>query len=140
MCHFVSGLGLSGYYLFDHHFGELLAMAVFTTIAFATFLLEHDHFVTFYEGKDHLSVYFCAFHGRHSDFNVAVGIYEKHFVECHFLTFLYFIAEMMDIKVFSFFYLELLSFDFNNCVHLFVLQIVIYSVGRLRAFSVECFF
>lgn len=96
-------------------------MAVFTTIAFATFLLEDYHFFTFYEGKKNLAVYFSTFNGRCTDFNVAVGIDQKHFVECDCIAFFNFVAEMVDIKVFTLFSFELLSFDFYNCVHLIVL-------------------
>lgn len=96
-------------------------MSVFTAIAFATFFLENDYFVTFYEGNEHLAIYFCAFNGRHSDFYIAVGIYEKHFVESNCVALFYFVAEMVDIKEFTFFSLKLLSFDFYDSVHLLFL-------------------
>ena len=97
-------------------------MAVFAAIAFATFFLENDHFVSLDEGKNNLSVHFCAFNGRHTDFNVAVGIDKKNFVERDRVAFLELFAEMVDIQIFSFFNFKLLSFYFYNCVHLFVMQ------------------
>lgn len=97
-------------------------MSVFTAIAFATFLLENNHFFTFYERHKHLAIYFCTFHGRHSDFNVAVGIKKKHFVESDCVTLFHFLAEMVDIKEFSFLSLKLLSFDFYDSVHLLLID------------------
>ncbi len=92
-------------------------MAVFTTIAFATFLLENDHFLTLYEGKKHFTVYFSTFNGRCADFYVAVGIEKKYFVEGDCVALFYFVAEVVDIKEFTFFSLKLLSFDFYDSVH-----------------------
>ena len=93
-------------------------MTVFAAIAFATFLLEDDHFLTLYEGLENFAIHFSSFNGRSTDFNVAVGIEKKHFVESNSVALFYFIAEVVDIKVFTFFSFKLLSFDFYDSVHL----------------------
>lgn len=103
--------------IFNHHFGEELTVAVFTAIAFATLLFEDDYFFTFYEVLEYLASHVCTFYGRRTDFNVAVGIDEKHFVEYDLVTLLGFFAEVVDVQIFAFFGLELLSFDFYDCVH-----------------------
>ena len=92
-------------------------MAVEAAIAFATFLLEDDHLVALYEGKENFACYLCAFYGRHTDSHVAVGVKKKDFVEDYSLAFLYFIAEMVHIQILAFFGFELLTFDFYDCVH-----------------------
>ena len=97
-------------------------MAVFATIAFATFFLENDHFVTFYEGFFILAYHFRAFHGRRTDLNVAVGVQKKDFVEAYGIAFLHVVAEMVDIQELALFGLELLSFDFYDCVHFLYLM------------------
>ena len=49
MCHNeLSFKGLSNYF-FNHNFGEVLTVAVETTIAFAAFLLEDNDLVTFHQ-------------------------------------------------------------------------------------------
>ncbi len=93
-------------------------MTVFTTIAFTTFFLENNHLLTLYKGNEHFTIHFCTFNGRSTDFNVAVGLNKKHLVESDSVTFFHFFAEMMDIKVLTFFSLKLLSFDFYDSVHL----------------------
>ena len=106
-------------------------MTVQAAIAFAAFLLEDDHFFTFNEGKENFGLHLSTFNGRNSDFNVAVGIEKKHFVEDHFLAFLYFVAEMMNIQELALFGLELLSFDFNDSVHCFLdVDFISVTVGR----------
>ena len=93
-------------------------MSVFAAIAFAASFLENDHFLALHEGKKHFTIHFSAFNGRRADLNVAVGIYEKHFVESDCVALLHFIAEVVDIEVFSLFSLKLLSFDFYDSVQL----------------------
>ena len=92
-------------------------MAVFTTIAFATFLLEYDHLFTFYQRGEYLAVYFGTFYGRRAYSYCAVGIQKEYFVEGHCIALLGLLAEVVDIKVFTLFSFELLSFDFYNSVH-----------------------
>ena len=92
-------------------------MAVLTTVTFATFFLENDHFLTLYEGNEYFSVNFSTFNGRSSDLYVAVGIEKENFVECNGFAFFHLIAEMMNIQILALFGFELLSFNFYNCVH-----------------------
>ncbi len=93
-------------------------MAVFAAISFATFFLENDHFLALYKGSEHFTFNFSAFNGRRTDFDVAVGIEKKHFVESDSVALFHFVAEMMDIQELALFGLELLSFDFYDSVHL----------------------
>ena len=58
-------------------------MTVLATVVVATFLLEDDNFIAFYEGTFYLAYYFCTFNGRCANFDGTVGIYEKHFVEVY---------------------------------------------------------
>ncbi len=92
-------------------------MTVLATIAFAAFLLEDDHFLAL-QGSENLAFHFCAFHGRHTDLNVAVGINEENFVERNGFAFFHFLAEIMNIQVFAFLGFELLSFNFYDSVNL----------------------
>ena len=92
-------------------------MSVFTAIAFATFFLENDHFLTLHEGNENFAVYFGTFNGRCTNSYVAVGFEKKYFVERDSVSLFYFIAEVVNIQILAFFGLELLSLDFYNCVH-----------------------
>ncbi len=93
-------------------------MAVFTTIAFATLLLEDDHFITFHEGTLYLANYFCSFNGRSTYLNGTVGVYEQNAVKLYSITFLLLVAEIMNIQELAGLSLELLSLNFNNYKHL----------------------
>ena len=107
-------------------------MTVETTITFATFLLENDHFVTLHEGLHHFTLHCGPFNGRSTDFYVAVGIKKKHFPKCDLVTCLYLFAEMVNIQKFAFFGFELLSFDFYNSVHYSYYIFVITTARRRR--------
>lgn len=109
--------GLSNY-VFNHNFGEILAMAVFTTIAFATLFLENDHFITFYEGTFYLANYFCSFNNGSTYFYFTVNIGKKNTVENDFLLFFNVVAEEVNIQELTFFSFELLSLNFYDYVHL----------------------
>ena len=104
-------------------------MAVETTIAFATFFLENEYFVTFYEGFLDLAYYFCSFDGRSADFNGTVGISEENTVELDSVAFFYLLAEEMNIQEFVFFSFELLSLNFYDNVHL---MLYVLKVNPLR--------
>ncbi len=92
-------------------------MAVFTTIAFAAFLLENDHLVALHEGLEDFSRDRDTFHGRCTDFNVAVGIQQEDLVESDLVASLEVVAEMVDIQILAFFSFELQSLDFYDSVH-----------------------
>ncbi len=92
-------------------------MTVFHTVTFATFFLENDHFVTFYEGSSYFAYYLCTFHGRRTDLNVTVGVCEKHTVKFYLVTLFYLFAEIVYIQELVFFSFELLSLNFYNYKH-----------------------
>ncbi len=118
MCHFyLRFLGLCNY-VFDHDLREVLAMAVETTIAFATFLLEDDYLVAFYEGTFYLANYFGSLYGGSAYLDGTVGVYEQDAVEYDLFTLFLLVAEIVYIQELSGLGLELLSFDFYDCVHL----------------------
>ena len=104
-------------------------MAVETTIAFATFFLENEYFVTFYEGFLDLANYFCSFDGRSADFNGTVGISEENTVKLYCVAFFYLLAEIMNIQEFVFFSFKLLSLNFYDNVHL---MLYVLKVNPLR--------
>lgn len=56
-------------------------MTVFAAIAFTSFLLEDDNFVTFHEGTFYLANYFCSFNGRSAYLNGTVGIHEQYTIK-----------------------------------------------------------
>ena len=91
-------------------------MSVETTIALAALLLEHEHFVTLYEGLEHFTLYLGAFYCGCAYCHVAVCVQEKNFLEAYGVTLLY-VAKVMNIQELAFLGLELLSFDFYDCVH-----------------------
>lgn len=117
MCHFfLIFKGLSDY-VFNNNFGEILAMAVLATIAFAAFLLEHDHLVTFYEGFLYLAYYFCALYEGCADLYGTIGVNEQHTVKFYRLSVLDFVAEVVYIQEAVLFCLELLTLNFYDNVH-----------------------
>ena len=95
-------------------------MAVFTAIAFATFLLENDYFVTFHQGYGYFAYHLCTFYGRCSNCYVTVGVYEQYTVELNCVAFFFLVAEIVNIQELAGFCLELLSLNFYNCVHLLI--------------------
>jgi len=92
-------------------------MSVQTAIAFATFFLENDHVLTFYEGSLYLANNFCPFYGGRANCNGTVGVYEQYVVELNAVALFLVVAEIVDIQLFAGFGAELLSLDFYNCVH-----------------------
>ncbi len=92
-------------------------MAVFTTIAFATFLLENDHFFTFYERCENLTNHLCAFYCGGAYLYSTIGISEENAIKFDSVTFFGCISEIMNIQELASFCFELLSLDFYNCVH-----------------------
>ncbi len=96
-------------------------MAVFAAIAFATFLLEYDHFVTFYEGLFNLANNFSSFNSGSTDFHGTIGFSEENAVEFNLVTFFNLLSEVVDIQEFACFSFELLSLNFYDNVHLLFL-------------------
>ena len=103
-------------------------MTVFTTIAFAAFLLENDYFVafeesgllTFYLVSCYLADYFCAFDCGCAYLYGSVGVDEEHAVEFNLVACLDSVAEIVNIQEAVLFCLELLALDFYDYVHLIV--------------------
>ena len=104
-------------YVFNNNLSEILAMAVFAAIAFATLLLEDDHFVTLYKRGCNLAYYFCTFDYRCADLNGTVGVNEQDAVEFNRLTFLDFFAEVVYIQEAVLFSFELLALNLYDNVH-----------------------
>ncbi len=92
-------------------------MTVQLAVTFTTLLLEDDYLITFHEGTFYLANYFSAFHCRSTYCDGTVGIDEEDAVEGHFVAFLHICSEMVNIQPLAGFGLELLSLNFNNCVH-----------------------
>ena len=118
MCHFFKILRGLSYYVFNHYLGEVLTMAVFAAIVFATFFLENEYFVTFHEGTLHLANYFCSFNGRSTYLNGTVGVNEEDAVKLYGIALFLLVAEIMNIQELSGLGLELLSLNFYNYKHL----------------------
>ena len=93
-------------------------MAVFTTIAFATLLLEDDHFITFHEGTLYLANNFCSFNGRSAYFNGTVGVNEEYAIKLYSVALFLLVAEIVNVQELSGLGLELLSLNFYNYKHL----------------------
>ncbi len=93
-------------------------MAVFAAIAFATFFLENDHFVTFYERGFYLAYYFCTFYGGSADFHGTILVDQKNAVKLYGLAGFHCFAEIVYIQETALFGFELLSLNFYDSVHL----------------------
>ena len=95
-------------------------MAVFAAVAFATFFLEHDYLVAFYEGGSDFAYHFGTFHGGSAYFYFAVGVGKENAVKFYAVAFLYIVAQVVHIQKAVFLGLELLALDFYDYVHLFI--------------------
>lgn len=92
-------------------------MTVFTTIAFAAFLLENDYLVTLYKRSEHFTNHFGAFDSRSAYLNVTISVSEENAIKFYLVSFFHGFAEIMNIQELVGFSLELLSLNFYNCVH-----------------------
>ena len=95
-------------------------MTVLATVVVATFLLEDDNFIAFYEGTFYLAYYFCPFYGGRAYLDGTVGVNEEDLVKLYGLALFLLVAEIVDIQEFACFGLELLSLNFYDSVHFFV--------------------
>ena len=100
---------------------EQLAMAVFAAIALAALFLEDDDMFTLEHGGQYLAYYLCTVNCGCAYFYVTVGINEQHVAEFYCIALLG-VAEVLNIQILACFGLELLSFDFYNCVHFYRLS------------------
>ncbi len=91
-------------------------MAVFTTVAFATFFLENNHFVAFYELLLNSANDFGTFYSGGAYFDFAFHIGQEHAVELYGCSFFYLVAKIVNIQEAVFFCFELLSLNFYDYV------------------------
>ena len=92
-------------------------MAVFAAVAFATLLLEDNHFVALYKGGGYFTYHFGAFDGGCAYLYGAVYVGQEHAVKLYGLTLLNLFAQVVYIQETVFLGLELLSLDFYDNVH-----------------------
>ena len=86
-------------------------------VAFPAFFLEDDYLVVF-EVAEYFCRHRCAVHFGCAYFYVAVVVNEEHVVEADGAAFV--AVETVYIHFAVFFYFELMTCDFYDCVHLFV--------------------
>lgn len=106
-------------------------MAVLTTIALAALLLEDDYLVALHEVLQDLANYFCAIDGGSTHLDSTVGFSEEHTVKLNLLSFFDSFAEIVDIQELLGLGLELLSLNFYDCVHLFLIINTVTSLGEI---------
>ncbi len=92
-------------------------MTVFATIAFTTFLLENNHFVTLHERNKHLADNLRAVYCRSADLYRTLRLAEKNTVKLYLVTLFGILTKIVNIQELLRLCLELLSLDFYNCVH-----------------------
>ena len=102
--------------MFDGNLGELVTITVQLAVTFAALLVEHEHLVAFYEGRNHFAYDLGAFDGGSAYFHVAVVVNEQHFLKFNSLTAFCF-ADVVDEELLALFNLELLTVNLYDCVH-----------------------
>ena len=115
MCH--SEILLLSDYLFNFYLCELGAVTILLTIVLATLHLENDDLVTLNKRIHNLYYYFGTFNSWCTDCDSSVFVDEEHFVKFNGLTSLG-ILDTVNEELLAFLYLELLTVNFYNCVHL----------------------
>ncbi len=103
-------------YLFYFNLSELLAMTVLFAIVLATLHLEDNHFLALYKRIHYFYNYFCTFNYGCSYCDSIAVLYEQHSVKLNSLACLNVLQAVYE-ELLALFYLELLAFNFNNCVH-----------------------
>lgn len=106
-------------------------MAVLTTIAFATLLLEDDYLLALYEGGENLANDLGTLDSGSTNLNCIVGFGEENTVEFYGVTFFERVAEIVNIQELLRLGLELLSLDFYDSVHLLFYCVTGYTAGRI---------
>jgi hypothetical protein len=99
----------------DFDFGERLAVAVFLAIAFAAFLVENDHFITFYMAQN-AGLDVGATDQRGTDGNFTLILDEVYGIEGNRISFIR--CQPVDEDLLTFLNFELLTGDGNNCEHI----------------------
>ena len=116
MCHdFYDFKWLSNYFL-DSQFGELLTMAVQLAVALATLLVEDEHLVTLYQGRNYLSNNLGALDFGSTYGDGTVVVYQQHSLKLNSLAGLGTINVVYE-KLLTGFRAELLTVNLYDCVH-----------------------
>ena len=84
-------------------------------IAFAAFLLENEHLLSFTAVIEDSSLHNCSFDIRRTDFYISVGIDKEHFAELYCRAF--FSGKAIHKNFHASLYLKLLACNVYNCVH-----------------------
>lgn len=93
-------------------------MTVQFTIPFSSFLVENQYLVTFYQRRQYFAYHFGPFYRGSTYFHFATVVYQQYFFKLNNSATLC-ALDVMNEQFLSFFYLELLSINFYNYVHLF---------------------
>ena len=94
------------------------------TVALARVLaalhLEDNHLVALDERVHNFTHYFCSLYGGGTYLNCTVSIYEQYLVKFNSLTGFH-VLDVVDEELLALLGLELLTLNFYNCVHCFLL-------------------
>lgn len=107
--------------MFDCQFGELVAITVELAMALAAFFVEYENLVAFYQRGEYFAYYFGAFNGGQTHFYFAVVVNQQHFLKFNSLA-VFGALHVVYEELLAFFSLELLTVNFYNCVHVFVVK------------------
>ena len=107
--------------MFNFNLCELSAMTILLAIVLATLHLENDDLVTLYKWVHNLTYYFSAIYGRCANLYCSIVIHEQYLLKLNSLAFLY-VLHVVDEELCSFCSLKLLTVNFYNCVHYFLLN------------------
>jgi len=111
------------YDFLDEDFAELLAVAIELAIALTTLLVEDEHFVALYEGRNYFSYYFGALYGGNTYSDLTVLVEKEHLVELNSFASFY-ASEVVYEELLACFHLKLMTVNLYDCVHLFDLMYV----------------
>ncbi len=100
----------------NEHLCELLTMTSQLTVAFATTLVEHQHFVALDERNKHFKHNLCAFHCGSAYSYYTIVVCQQHFLNLNSCTCLH-ILNVVNIELLALFGFELLTLNFCNYVH-----------------------
>lgn len=96
--------------------GELLTVTVLLLVALAATFFEDDDLVALYEGDEHFGLHLSAADGGGADGDLALVVDEEDLVELYAVT-LVFLGEVVDEEFSVLLDFELLTSNFNDCVH-----------------------
>ena len=90
--------------------------AVELAIALTTLLVEDEHFVALYEGRNYFSYYFCALYGGNTYSDLTVLVEKEHLVELNSFASFY-ASEVVYEELLACFHLKLMTVNLYDCVH-----------------------